>query len=190
MRDARIEQPFGDGDYSFRLGWGQLIELQEKCGAGPYVVLNRLRAHTWQVEDIAEVIRIGLIGGGMAPVEALKLVKRYVKERPPLENYELAFTVLGAGLMGAPDEPVGTGRKKDAPDEDDDGKLDVAPLYAKGAIMGFTPDQVNNMSIWQFVAAWDGYAKHHSGDKQKMSDKESDELFGWLKAQEDAGNLQ
>ncbi|MDQ0558308.1 hypothetical protein QO004_000081 [Rhizobium mesoamericanum] len=107
MRDARIELDWADGTYSFRLAWGQLVELQEKCDAGPYVILDRLRTHQWRVEDISNVIRIGLIGGGLEPAKALILTRRYVEERPPLENVAYAVGILTAGLMGAPDEPPG-----------------------------------------------------------------------------------
>ena len=110
MRDARIDLDWADGTYSFRLAWGQLVELQEKCEAGPYVILDRLRTHHWRVEDIASVIRLGLIGGGMEPAPALKLTRRYVEERPPLENVPHAVGILTAGLMGAPDEPLGEKR--------------------------------------------------------------------------------
>lgn len=108
-RDASIELAFADGDYTFRLPWGKLAELQEKCNAGPYVVLRRLYDNTWRIEDISQVIRLGLIGGGTKPADALALVRRYVEERPPLENVMLAQAILSAGLMGAPEEKVGEG---------------------------------------------------------------------------------
>jgi hypothetical protein len=107
MRDARIELDWADGTYPFRLPWGQLAELQEKCDAGPYVILQRLHNGTWRIEDIANVIRLGLIGGGMPPAEALKKTRAYVEERPPMENVVPAQAILGIALMGAPDEPSG-----------------------------------------------------------------------------------
>lgn len=103
-RDASITLTWGDGDYVFRLAWGQLSELQEKCDAGPFVILNRLSSGTWKVEDIAHVIRLGLIGGGLKPVEALKLVRSYVEDRPPMESLLTAQAILAAAVMGAPDE--------------------------------------------------------------------------------------
>lgn len=103
-RDASIDLTWADGDYRFRLAWGQLIELQEKCDAGPFVILNRLQAGTWRVQDISNVIRLGLIGGGMKPVDALKLVRTYVEERPPMENVLTAQAILSAGVAGAPEE--------------------------------------------------------------------------------------
>lgn len=107
MRDARIELTWADGDYSFRLGWGQLSELQDRVNCGPFFLLNRLKTGEWRVEDISNIVRLGLIGGGMSPVTALNLTRKYVEERPPLENHEIACIILQAGLIGSPEEPVG-----------------------------------------------------------------------------------
>lgn len=107
MRDGRIEFDWADGTYSFRLAWGQLGELQEKCDAGPYVVLQRLHSGTWRIEDITNIIRLGLIGGGMEPSPALKLARSYVEDRPPMENLIPAQVILSAALIGVPEEPVG-----------------------------------------------------------------------------------
>jgi hypothetical protein len=106
-RDATIDLDWADGTFRFRLGWGELSELQEKTDAGPYVVLHRLHSHQWRMEDISSVIRLGLIGGGMEPGVALKKVRAYVETRPPLESHSFAVAILSAGLLGAPDEPVG-----------------------------------------------------------------------------------
>jgi hypothetical protein len=106
-RDAKIDLDWADDTYSFRLGWGELAELQEKTDAGPYVVLHRLHSHQWRIEDISNVIRLGLIGGGMEPASALKKVRMYVEQRPPLENHSFALAILSSGLLGAPEEPVG-----------------------------------------------------------------------------------
>lgn len=106
-RDARIELDWADGTYAFRLAWGHLAELQEKTNAGPYVVLNRLHDGSWRVEDISNVIRLGLIGGGLKPADALRLTRAYVEARPPLENAPVAMSILMAALMGAPEEKVG-----------------------------------------------------------------------------------
>jgi hypothetical protein len=185
MRDARVELSFADGDYSFRLSWGNLIELQEQLEAGPYAVLNRLNSDTWRVQDISQVIRLGLIGGDkdLHPVKARKLVERYVEERPPLENLPLARVILMTALFGAPDEVVGTSSKGDVV-ETVDGKLKTKDIYGAAAVMGFTPQQVNDMTVWQFMAAFDGYVKHNSADDNKMDDAEAAELFEWLQSKD------
>lgn len=106
-RASEVTLDWGDGTYAFALKWGQLIELQEKCDAGPAYILSQLIDGTWRVEQIANILRLGLIGGGMEPVAALKLVRTYVHDRPPLENLPPAQAVLAAAVMGAPDEEPG-----------------------------------------------------------------------------------
>lgn len=109
MRDATVTFDWADGTHSFRLAWGQLAELQEKCDAGPYVVLQRLHSGEWRIEDVSNIIRLGLIGGGMEPAPALKLTRAYVEARPPMENIIPAQVILSAALTGAPEEKVGEG---------------------------------------------------------------------------------
>lgn len=106
-RDASVTLAWADGDYVFRLPWRQLIELQEQCDAGPFVILDRLTRGSWRVQDISHVIRLGLIGGGAEPAKALKLVRDYVEARPPLENVMLARGILMVAVQGVPDEQPG-----------------------------------------------------------------------------------
>lgn len=106
-RDASITIPFADGDHTFRLAWGELAKLQEACNAGPFVIWSDLMHGAWRIEQISSVIRLGLIGGGMTPADALQLVKNYVEDRPPMETLALAQGILGAALQGAPDERLG-----------------------------------------------------------------------------------
>lgn len=106
-RDGSVTLPFVDGPKTFRLAWGELIKLQEACDAGPYVIYRRLMMGGWKMEDISNTIRLGLIGGGMKPEQALNFVRDYVEARPPLESVPLAQGILGTALQGAPDEKPG-----------------------------------------------------------------------------------
>lgn len=106
-RDAIVTLPWADGKYTFRYGWGEHIQLQEACNAGPYEILKRLNVGTWRVQDISNVIRLGLIGGGLDPATALSKVEYYVEARPPMENLIFAQGILTVALQGAPDEPPG-----------------------------------------------------------------------------------
>lgn len=107
-RDASLEADFGDGGHQFRLAIGELREMEEKRDAGSPLILRRLLSGEWRVDDVREVIRLGLIGGGMPALEALKLVRRYVDDIPAwTENAMLAGAILGAALMGVEDEEPG-----------------------------------------------------------------------------------
>lgn len=103
-RDASISLDWADGHHTFRLPIGQLRELQEKTGVGPLRLLHRLMDGSWMVDDAREIMRLGLIGGGMEPAQALRLVQRYVDARPLVEAQAPAMLVLGAALHGTDQE--------------------------------------------------------------------------------------
>lgn len=94
-----ITKEFADGTYSFRLAYGQWLELQEAAGCGPLELYVNLLQRRWRIQNIREIVRIGLIGGGADPASALRLVKRYVEERPLMENVQLAIEIVSASLQ-------------------------------------------------------------------------------------------
>ncbi len=103
-RSARCTGVFGDGKHDFLLTIGALEELQEKCDAGPEEIWNRVLTGSWRVADIREPIRLGLIGAGMEPIKALVLVERYAREGMLSGLKPLVASIIGAALVGAPDE--------------------------------------------------------------------------------------
>jgi hypothetical protein len=109
-RTAKIVAEFGGDEYDFCLRWGELIELQESRDAGPAWILSKFSANTWQVQDVSEILRLGLIGGGMEAGKARKLIRNHVELKPfdlggDVGLAILAVKVLAAGLHGSPDEP-------------------------------------------------------------------------------------
>lgn len=50
--------------------------------------------------------------------------------------------------------------------------------------MGFSPQEVNAMSVWQFMAAVDGYVKAHSQEDGTLSEKEKDDVWEWLQSKD------
>lgn len=102
---------WADGDHTFNISKiGQALELQDKCGVGVGEVMRRLLTSTFHVNDFREVIRLGLIGGGMTPDEALKLTKRYVDDRPWKESVLIATAIISAAMVGVPEDKVGKKR--------------------------------------------------------------------------------
>lgn len=127
-RNGIVTADFGDGEYAFRLAIGQLEELQEKTDAGPYVVLRRLFDGTWRVADIRETIRLGLIGGGLEPLKALNLVRRYIDDRGSwLASASIAQAILGASLSGAPEEEPGKSAAPEAKENPPSSQTDGSP---------------------------------------------------------------
>lgn len=104
MRHGDLTIGWADGDYTFRLAWGQLIAVQEDCDAGPAEIAERIRTDRWRVQDLRAVIFHGLLGGGMEPERARALVKRYVEDMPLAESIGLAQAILLAAIVGVDDD--------------------------------------------------------------------------------------
>lgn len=114
-RSSKLDLKWADGSHSFKLGIGELEELQEKCDAGPPLILERLSTNKWFTHDVRETIRLGLIGGGATPGEALKLVERYVDARPDwMQNALFAQAILSAVFVPPPDEDLSKKKRKSA----------------------------------------------------------------------------
>ena len=117
-RNGAITIDFGDDTYRFRLALGELEELQEKTGVGPFKLMQRLIGGEWSTADVRETLRIGLVGGGLEPSKALGLVRRYVDERANwYVNSMLAQAVVQAAIIGAPEESPGKDPEPEAETE-------------------------------------------------------------------------
>lgn len=101
-----IELEWPDETRKYQLRWGELRALQDKTGRGPWEIFERFATRRFFVEEVREVVRLGLEGGGCAPGTALQLVKRYVEERPINESLPMAQAILGAAIAGVPDEDL------------------------------------------------------------------------------------
>lgn len=126
MAEKYLDLDFADGRYHFALNLPQIDELQRKCDAGILEIFGRVMAGGHQLRDgeiilnpaegrarvldLTETIRLGLIGGGygtvngerveVKPHDAVRLVENYVHPRPLMEAWEIAFSILGACVIG------------------------------------------------------------------------------------------
>jgi len=128
-RDGSITRLWGDAERTFRLGIGEWRKVQETCDAGPGEIAARLSTWAavrgqhpnssfldllsvgglgrWRVDDVREPIYRALIGGGMDPTSAGRLLRELHDERPLMENIDLALAIVLASLVGPAEEPVG-----------------------------------------------------------------------------------
>lgn len=109
MRHGLIVEPFADGDYSFCIGYGEWKLLQDSLNMGPFELYAAMLNRQWRVEHLREIIRIGLIGGGIDVNKALNLSKNYVEGRPIVEHLGLALKILSASLSVPKGEEVELG---------------------------------------------------------------------------------
>lgn len=107
MSDIAIHTAFfGDGEQKFAFTATEIFELEELTGAGIGLLVARVAAGQFGFRDIREVIRLGLIGAGMASSAAFNLVARYVDHRPLGECVPLALDLFNFIWTGAPPADV------------------------------------------------------------------------------------
>lgn len=119
--DGSVTLFFGDQEYPFRIRIGEFRELQEKVNrrrvemglnpVGPTTLANSLRANDAWPDDARDVIRIGLVGGGMEPAKAHRMMTMYFDAKSPLQFYLTAFTVLMAAFVGVEGDEIGVKKK-------------------------------------------------------------------------------
>lgn len=138
---THIDLKFADGTYTFALGLAQIHELQTKCKIGigglyARVIQGRLSEDitvghpayaAYHMDDLVEVVRQGLIGGGAGMVDgqevkvgalrANELVERYLVPMPLVEQWNLAAAILFAKIEGftPPEPPKKKARPKRTP---------------------------------------------------------------------------
>ncbi|MEP9373522.1 gene transfer agent family protein [Mesorhizobium sp. KR1-2] len=94
---------FGDGEKTFALPLEQILELQRKTGAGIGSLCQRIPEGHFRLEEVVEIIRLALIGGGSSPKEAADLADAYAAKRPLAESFPIAVALLRLVWLGEPE---------------------------------------------------------------------------------------
>lgn len=114
---AEVELAWGPGVYTFGLKAKQIEELERVCKEGiGRICMRAFSGVDYSYVMLRETIRLGLIGGGLPPVEASELVKTYVDGQPidpqadPSSTLKTATAILKAVHFGweeLPEAPMG-----------------------------------------------------------------------------------
>lgn len=91
---------FGDQERRFTLTDPMVIELERLTGTGIGTLFLRLTRSDFRLADLAETIRLGLIGADTNPEEAARLIETYARNRPIAEIMPLAVDILAARWSG------------------------------------------------------------------------------------------
>lgn len=146
-RSAQVTLDWADGTYPFALKIEQLAELQEKTGAGPWYIQWALEAALMaralgvappkdaSPAFVIETIRLGLIGGGMEAIAALKKVRDYVGPGRINENVQTAFAIIGVALQGVPED------QPEKPEAGDGASPRLSPADASASPRSSEPEQ-------------------------------------------------
>lgn len=108
----KVVRDWGDGTYTFCLTHKEIYELEAKCDRGLEWLLREVVSGAQRTEHLREAVRLGLIGGGLGPTEALKLVRQYFEGEPGLENKALAYAILNAAAFRPKDVKPGKATRR------------------------------------------------------------------------------
>jgi hypothetical protein len=92
---------FGDHNHVFALGRLQVAELERLCGSGIGAICNRVFRMQFSQAEVFNTIRLGLVGGGLSPEIAERLIETYAAPYPLEATYPLAVGTLEALWFGA-----------------------------------------------------------------------------------------
>ena len=112
--DGSVELAWAGENRRFRIAIGEFRELQECVNRrrveiglppdGPSGILTSLRTKNAWPDDVRDIIRLGLIGGGAQRIDAARIMKREFDGTPLLQHTKTAFLILLAALVGDPDD--------------------------------------------------------------------------------------
>lgn len=97
---------FGDGEHAFCLTDPMLVELERITGLGVGALYLQLVGMAYPATVLREIIRLGLIGAGTAPQEAMRICDAYASNRPLAEIFPLAFDIMEVRWTGKASEPA------------------------------------------------------------------------------------
>lgn len=95
-----IQASWGDGEHEFRLRYGELDDLEKASGDEVQIIFGKLLEGRVKLRVVRDIIRLGLIGGGMPSADALKLVTRYFGETTIQAETWIAARILGVAVAG------------------------------------------------------------------------------------------
>lgn len=106
MSDSAREITWAGGTHTFDLNsrrgsWMLALRpFPGQFGDTPAACLKRFEDSVYSPNDIENVIRIGLMGGGMSEADADSMIAQYVRNQPLAPNAMLAHALLTALFVG------------------------------------------------------------------------------------------
>lgn len=114
---ALIEVPFANELHRFRLGLGQLEDLESRFKVGTIGWVEKFRANEWRIGEMRAVFITALVGGGQDPAQAKEVVDRCMMAWPLVRNVDLFWKIVNAAIL---EPPPGMSSGKDQADEEEE----------------------------------------------------------------------
>lgn len=169
MRDLITD--FAGAQRCFRLRVGEIADIEQACGKiGIGAIYLRVSAHQYFQQDVSNVIKYALIGGGMPSVEAKHLVDGRMDITPLTQMQALAVDILVATFAGIE-------RDDTKPAGDPQVPLDMGKLFQSFVQVGVSPNDVRATDYGDFCNM---VRVASGGDVQPPSEEEfADMIRDW-----------
>ena len=168
---------FAGAERAFRLGYGEIMDLETACGEVALATIYKsFGAFDWKITYVFQVLRIALIGGGMRSDEARSLVKERVDAGRIGELMTLAFDILIETLEGAPKAEGASSGGEATP-------IDRGLVYKSFAEVGIPPQEVDAMEFAKVLHLYAALGRDGKGAPP------SPEEFAEMRARVDSGAL-
>lgn len=118
---AEIVLPFGEGEHLFALKFKQIEHLEKACDAGIAEIANRVISMRPRLNDLYQILLLGLEGGGTPPTQAKAMMDRYFDGRPlaalndPHSPLATAIKIISAAWFGMEDLEPGEAEAGESP---------------------------------------------------------------------------
>lgn len=133
------------------LTYGGLLDIEAGCGkTGIGEIYLRLVKHEYSARYVFNVIKHGLIGGGMKPADAAMLMEDRFSTVPLVQSVEIALDLMILVMAGIEGDSDGKG--------DPSKPYDVGEIFSSFAKLGIPPESVRAMTYVDFVAMCRAFA--------------------------------
>ncbi|APE43415.1 hypothetical protein BOO69_08290 [Sulfitobacter alexandrii] len=168
---AEVIADWAGAERLFRLDLGGVLDLEEACHRDAIgSIFLRISTGQFKAMDVHHVLRLALIGGGMAKVEAKQLLDDRFDTIPYLESATLAGEILIALMSGVEEG------------EADDATGDPAPwkfseLSQICRVFNMSPADLRAMSYPDFLNMLKGYNATTAQKAAPPTEEEFEEIL-------------
>ena len=135
----------------FRLTFGSILDLEEICGKDAIgAIFLRVSTGAFKASDVYHILRLALIGGGMAAVEVKQLLDQRFDTIPYLEHSMLAGEILIAVMSGVEQDEGAEGSGDPSP-------WKFSEVSQISRVFNMSPIDVRDMTYADFVNMVKGF---------------------------------
>ena len=146
-----LVREFAGAEREFRLRFGDILDVEAARNVGIGEIFLRLSTGRYYAGDVFEVIRQGLVGGGLKEVAARALVRDRMEIIPFSEAVDLALDIVLTAMNGVEKSD------EDAPRGDPSERYEFSTIGQLSRVFNMSPNDVREMRYSDLVNLLKGF---------------------------------